>query len=113
MYNRNADKQECIRILDQIEDRIPKRRYAKKVQRLMEYQGKEVPGIYKIQAVKNRRQFDLDIVKALEAISNEKEEAELEEGFTMPIDFEEKTVRSAPKKAISHRSRGKVKQKVG
>lgn len=102
MYNRNADKQECLRILDRIEDRIPRRRYAKRVQSLMEYEGKEVPGIYKIQAVKNRRQFDLDIVKALEAISNEKEEAEPpKEGYMMKIDFVGKNGVSVPKKKLS------------
>ena len=90
MYIRNADKLECLRILDRIEHRIPKRRYAKRVQRLMEYEGKEVPGIYKIQAVKNRRQFDLDIVKALEAII-EQEKLEPERGAVWQMEvFEQK-----------------------
>ena len=45
----------------------------------MEYEDKDVPVLYKIQAVKNRRQFDLDIVKALEAII-EQEKLEPERG---------------------------------
>lgn len=87
----NPDRDQCIEIILRIDKKIPKRRYARRVQAYMLAKGQEVPHIFKINNVRNLKAYDLDIAKALEAISNEKEEAEPpKDGYTMKIPYQDK-----------------------
>lgn len=73
----NPDKEECLRILDEIEDIIPNKNeggYAKQVQEYLKDKGHErIPSFYSIQSVRNRRSYNLDVAKALRVISKKAE----------------------------------------
>ncbi|WPP49615.1 hypothetical protein [Catalinimonas niigatensis] len=76
----NPNKEECLRIIGDIENRIPKRRYARRVQEYLKQKGVDnIPDIYRIQSVRNYRIFDLQIAEALRAITIQDEKKETKE----------------------------------
>ena len=88
----NPDKDECRRRILDIDDKIPKRQYARSVQKYLRSKDQPVPTISKINNVRNLKQFDLDIVEALEAIVEEEKKLQPKRGAALELgfDFEQK-----------------------
>lgn len=66
--------QRCREILAEIGKHIPVRGYVKPVQEVFEAKGLEAPKRRKIVAVRNGTEYDLAIVKALQEISQMRDE---------------------------------------
>lgn len=70
----HPDKEECLKILREIDSIIPNV-YAKEVQEVMKKKGiEDIPTTRQITNVRNWRIYDLEVVKALREISQQKEE---------------------------------------
>lgn len=111
------EKRRCKEILADIDEFIPSRGYTDLVKEVFKRKGLEPPTNRRIYVTRQGKIYDLSIVKALQEISQlRNEDDELIEPPKWEVEPQGKifeTKPPAPKKAMSHRSRGKVKQKVG
>jgi len=67
------EKRKCLEIMNMIDEHIP-RGYVNKVKDVFENKGKKKPTTYQIQNTRAKRQFNLEIVKALAEISQPRDE---------------------------------------
>lgn len=64
----------CREILSRIDQHIPIRGYVKEVQEVYRRKGLTIPSRYRIQQVRAGRTYDLEMVKALQQISQPRDE---------------------------------------
>lgn len=107
----------CKEILQEIDAHIPFH-YVRAVQRIYDEKGIKPPSLYKIQNTRHGKQYNLDIMKALQEVSQPRDENDelippkkWEIEGQPKFDFEAEPERVAKKagRAVEHRSRGKAK----